>query len=415
VFNLAPSDLTNLAIAVGLGLIVGMQREWVEEEVAGARTFAIITLFGTLSAMLALEFGGWIIALAIVAVAGTLLMGNVVLLGDGETSPGMTTEVAAMAMFAVGALLPLGHTTTAIVAGGVIALLLQWKKPLHAFARKLSQGDIQAAMRLVLIGLVILPILPDRGYGPYQVINPHQIWLMVVLIVGISLAAHLAHLVLGERVGTVLAGVLGGLISSTATTVSYARQTRVQPRISGVAAVVIVIASTVVIARVLLEISIVAPELLRATAPPLVALGLIMAVLSIAAFRFMSHELGERPNRDPPSNLRAAIVFGLLYGAILFAVAAAKERFGDAGLYTVAALSGLTDMDAITLSTAHLMKSGQIGVEIGWRLIMVGAVSNLVFKAVAVAVLGSRRLTGRIAVLFGLTVGGAALLFFFWP
>jgi len=415
VLNLAPSDLTNLAIAVGLGLIVGLQREWAEEEVAGARTFAIITLFGTLTAMLALEFGGWIIALAIVSLAATLLMGNVILLSNSEPSPGMTTEVAAVAMFTVGALLPLGHTATAVVASGIIALLLQWKQPLHAFARKLSQTDIQAAMRLILIGLVILPILPDRGFGPYQVINPHQIWLMVVLIVGISLAAHLAHRVLGERVGTVLAGVLGGLISSTATTVSYARQTRTQPRISGVAAVVIVIASTVVIGRVLLEVSIVAPELLSSTAPPLIALGLFMAVISFAAFRFMSRELGERPDREPPSNLRAAIVFGLLYGAMLFAVAAAKERFGDAGLYTVAALSGLADMDAITLSTAHLMKSGRIGVEIGWRLILVGTVSNLMFKAAAVAILGSRRLTGRIAIMFGLTVGGAALLFFFWP
>jgi len=414
-FNLAPSDLTTLAIAVGLGLIVGLQREWAEEEVAGARTFAIITLFGALSAMLALEFGGWVIALAIVAVAGTMLMGNVVLLRTGYTSPGMTTEIAAVTMFTVGALLPLGHTSVAIVASGVIAILLQWKKPLHAFVRKLSQGDVQAAIRLVLIALVILPVLPDRGFGPYQVINPHQIWLMVVLIVGISLAAHLAHRVLGERVGTVLAGVLGGLISSTATTVSYARQSRVQQRLSGMAAVVIVIASTVVIARVLLEISIVAPELLRSTAPPLVILGLFMAVISFAAFRFMSHELAESPDREAPSSMRAAIVFGLLYGAVLFAVAAAKEQFGDAGLYAVAALSGLTDMDAITLSTAHMMKSGRIGAEIGWRLILVGTASNLLFKATAVAVLGSRRLTGRIALMFGLTVSGAVLLFFLWP
>jgi uncharacterized membrane protein (DUF4010 family) len=414
-FNLAPLDLTTLAIAVGLGLIVGLQREWAEEAVAGARTFAIITLFGALSAMLALEFGGWVIALAIVAVAGTLLMGNVVLLRNGHVSPGMTTEIAAVTMFTVGALLPLGHTAVAIVASGVIAILLQWKRPLHAFVRKLSQRDVQATMRLVLIALVILPILPDRGFGPYQVINPHQIWLMVVLIVGISLAAHLAHRVLGERVGTVLAGVLGGLISSTATTVSYARQSRVQPRVSGMAAIVIVIASTVVIARVLLEISIVAPELLRSTAPPLVILGLFMAVISFAAFHFMSHELAEGPDREAPSNLRAAIVFGLLYGAVLFAVAAAKERFGDAGLYAVAALSGLTDMDAITLSTAHMMKSGGIGADIGWRLILVGTASNLMFKATAVAVLGSRRLTGRIALLFGLTVSGAVLLFFLWP
>jgi uncharacterized membrane protein (DUF4010 family) len=413
--NIAPSDLTNLAIALGLGLVVGLQREWAEEEIAGARTFALITLLGALSSMLAQELGGWIVAVALVTVAAALLMGNLVQMHADQATPGMTTEVAGLAMFGVGALLPLGHTAVAVVAGGVVALLLQWKQPLHAFVRKLSQQDIQAAMRLVLIGLVILPILPDRGFGPYEVLNPYQIWLMVVLIVGISLAAHLAHLFLGEREGTVLGGVLGGLISSTATTVSYARRTRAQPQISGVAAVVIVIASTVVIGRVLLEVAVVAPDLLAATAPPLIALGLFMVVLSFGAFRFMSRELSERPDRGSPSNLRAAIVFGLLYGAILFAVAAAKEQFGDAGLYAVAAMSGLVDVDAITLSSAHMMKEGRIGVDIGWRLILVGVVSNLAFKAGAVALLGSAILRKRIALLFGLTTVGAVLLFVFWP
>lgn len=412
---LAPSDLMNLAIALGLGLVVGLQRQWVEEEIAGARTFALITLLGVLCAMVAQELGGWVVAVGLVAIASKMVMGNLIEMRSNEANPGMTTEVAALAMFVVGVLLPMGHTAVAVVAAGVVALLLQWKQPLHAFVQKLSHAEIQAAMRLVLIGLVILPILPDQGYGPYEVLNPHQIWLMVVLIVGISLVAHLAHLFLGEREGTVLGGILGGLISSTATTVSYARQTRTQPQISGVAAVVIVIASTVVIARVLLEVAVVAPELLMATAPPLIALGLLMVVLSLAAMRFMSKELAERPDRNPPSNLQAAIVFGLLYGAILFAVAAAKEQFGDAGLYAVAAMSGLVDVDAITLSTAHMMKESRIGVDIGWRLIMVGAVSNLVFKAGAVAVLGSAILRKRIALLFGLTIVGAALLFVFWP
>ena len=412
---LAPTDLTNLAIALGLGLVVGLQRQWVAKEIAGARTFALITLLGVLCAMLAQQFGGWIVAVGLLAVATLMVMGNLIEMGSDEANPGMTTEIAALAMFVVGVLLPLGHRAVAVVGAGVIALLLQWKQPLHAFVQKLSHEDVQAAMRLVLIGLVILPILPDRGYGPYEVLNPHQIWLMVVLIVGISLVAHLAHLFLGEREGTVLGGILGGLISSTATTVSYARQTRLQPQISGVAAVVIVIASTVVIARVLLEVAVVAPELLMATAPPLIALGLLMVVLSLAALRFMSRELHERPDRNPPSNLQAAIVFGLLYGAILFAVAVAKERFGDAGLYAVAAMSGLVDVDAITLSTAQMMKSGTVGSDIGWRLIMVGAVSNLAFKAGAVAVLGSAVLRKRIALLFGLTAVGAALLFVFWP
>lgn len=412
-------DLYQLAIALGLGLLVGVQRERAGEPadstIGGARTIPLITLFGALSALLARDFGGFMPAAGVVALAALLLISNVVALGREMADPGLTTEATALVMFAVGAALMLGHTQEAVAVAGSVAVLLHWKAPLHEFADNLSEEDARAAVRLVLIALVILPALPNRTYGPYDVLNPFKIWLMVVLIVGISLVAYIAFKLLGDRVGTVLGGILGGLISSTATTVSYARNSRQAPQVSALAALVIMIASTVVFLRVILEIAVVAPGALADTAPPLVVMAAFMAVICVFAFYRVSSESGESSEQQPSTSLGAAVAFGLLYAGVLFAVAAAKEHFGHAGLYTVAFLSGLTDMDAITLSSAEMINSGRVTAETGWRLILVGALSNVLFKGAAVFALGTGELKARIATLFGITLAGGVALFLLWP
>lgn len=409
------AELHQLLIALGLGLLVGMQRERARKRIAGVRTFALITVLGALSAMLAGEGDGWVLGASILALAAMLFLGQMARLQTGRATPGITTEIAALVMFAVGALLGRGFTVLGIAAAGGVAVLLQWKGTLHRLAWNIREEDARAVTRLVLIGLVILPALPNESYGPYDVINPFKIWLMVVLIVGISLSAYVASQVLGARAGTLLGGVLGGLISSTATTVSYARHARDRPETSAIAAVIIVIASTVVFGRVLFEIAVVAPGIFWQAAPPLVWMAVYMALISAVAFFFTRRQTIEVAKHAPPSNLVAAIVFGLLYAVVLFGVAVARRHFGDAGLYTVAFVSGLTDMDAITISSAQMIQAGRVSPETGWRLILVGALSNILFKAVAVAFLGSRQLAGRVAVLFALSMAGGIALIFFWP
>jgi len=406
------TDLHRLAIALGLGFLVGLQREWAAKRVAGVRTFPLITVLGALCAMLAGRFGGWEVAAGFVALAAIVVLGQRAWAGGEEDGHrGVTTEAAALVMFAVGAILMAGETAVAVAMAGAVAVLLHWKAPLHRLVREASEAEARAVMRLVVIGLVILPLLPDRSYGPYGVFNPFEIWLMVVLIVGISLAAYVAYQLLGAATGTLVAGVFGGLISSTATTVSYARRTRGEPRLAAVAAVVIMIASTIVFGRVLFEVAVVAPELLWSTAPPLLVMAGWMAVVSAAAFVVFERRGGELPEQQPPSNLLAAIVFGLLYAGVLFGVAVAREHFGEAGLYVVAALSGLTDMDAITLSSAQMMKSGRIELAEGWRLILIGTLANILFKGVVAGLLGTGRLAGYLALVFGLSVlGGLAIL-----
>jgi uncharacterized membrane protein (DUF4010 family) len=318
-------------------------------------------------------------------------------------------------MFAVGAYLVVGHKEVAIVIGGGVAVLLQSKVQMHRIARRLGDEDLKAIMQFVLLSLVILPVLPNRAYGPFAVLNPHYLWLMVCLIVGISLSGYIVYKFAGERAGIVLGGVLGGLISSTATTVGYARRSAETPQSSPGATIVVMIASTVVFVRVLLIIGLLSPTLFPIALTPMLIMLALFALLSLGIWFWARQEFSPMPVQDNPSELKAALWFGLIFAIVLFAVAAAKDRLGQGGLYFVAGLSGLTDMDAISLSTAQLVNSGRLGPNSGWRVILVAALSNLIFKASVILVLGHRQLFLRIGALYSVALTIGTLLLLFWP
>lgn len=404
-----------IALSAGLGLLVGLQREWKDKEIAGIRTFPLVTLLGTLAAIISVPESYWVVAAGLLSIAGLLLIANVAKVKAEDFDPGMTTEAAALLMFVVGAAVGYNWTGPAIVTTGIVAVLLHWKKPLHGFVDRIGEKDFKGLIHLVLIALVILPMLPNETFGPYDVLNPYKIWRMVVLIVGISMAAYVAYKVLGARVGAILGGLLGGLISSTATTVSYARQSKSDVDSSAMAALVIVIASTIVNVRVLFEIGVVAPELLRYAALPMGVMLLVMTVECLVLFVPLRKQETEPPDHDNPAQLKPAIIFGALYAVILFVVAAAKQHFGNQALYGVATISGLTDVDAITLSTAKLFGDGRVDSSTAWRVILIATMSNLVFKTGAVAFLGSRKLLVYTSVLFGIALGTGVLLLLFCP
>jgi uncharacterized membrane protein (DUF4010 family) len=270
-------------------------------------------------------------------------------------------------------------------------------------------------MQFVLIALVILPVLPNRIYGPYAVLNPREIWWMVVLIVGLSLAGYIAYKFFGEKAGLLLGGILGGVISSTATSVSYARRTARDPASSRLAAIVIMIATTVVFVRVMIEIAAVQVSFLSTAWAPLAALLCLFTAMSTILWRKDRHEQTSMPIQENPSELKAALVFGLLYAIVLLAVAAAKEHFGDRGLYVVAAVSGLTDVDAITLSTAQLVGTGRLDPDQGWRIIVIGLMSNVFFKGATIAAIGHNALLSRIIWLYGIGLVSGILLVLVWP
>lgn len=404
-----------LAIALGLGLLVGLQRQHDQSQLAGIRTFPLITLFGTLSGFLAQDFGGWILAAGIFSLAALMAVANFMRSKTPNFDIGLTTEAAALLMYVVGAYLVLGQTTVAVAVGASVAVLLHLKDTLHGIVAKIGQNDLRAIMQFVVISLVVLPVLPDRTFGPYQVLNPYNIWLMVVLIVGLGLLGYFAYKVFGQKSGTVLGGILGGLISSTATTVSYARRSKDQHASSMLAALVIFIASTVSFVRIITEVAVVAPGTLPTVAPPLAAVFLLMLVLAIVVYLMRDDSQDTMPEQDNPAQLKTALVFGAIYAIVILATAFAKDQLGSGGLYIVAIISGLTDVDAITLSTSRLMQVGELQPANGWRLILVAALSNIAFKAGLVGVLGNRSVFGKVALLFGMVLAGGLLVLWLWP
>ncbi len=248
-----PLDLyLRIGIALGIGLLVGAQREKVDKAPGGIRTFALLALFGSFSALLADEFGQWLLASAFLAVTGLIILANwLETRKDPDHGAGITSEMAALLVFGISAYLVHGEKELAVVSAGVVALLLHYKDPMHAFVGKLSEGDLKAIMRFVLISSVILPVLPNETYDPYGVLNPFKIWLMVVFIVGIGLFGYVAYKLFSAKAGTILGGVLGGMVSSTATTISAAREAKSSPSRATAAALVIMIATAVSIVRIL--------------------------------------------------------------------------------------------------------------------------------------------------------------------
>ncbi len=407
--------LKPLALALGLGLLVGLQRERINTPLAGFRTFPLITLAGALGAILAKDFGGWTVAMGFVVLGVMILVGNLAELKKPKPDTGLTTEAAMLVMYGVGAYLVVGSTTVAIILGAVVAVLLHLKPQMQSFAGKLGDEDFKAIMQFVVITMLILPLLPNEYFGPFKVLNPFKLWLMVVLIVGISLTGYIIYKFFGEKAGTLAGGILGGLISSTATTVSYARRTRENPAMAALAAVVVMVASAIVFARVLLLISTTAPKFSSQASGPLGVMFIVTLVLAGIAWSLARGEKSEMPKQSNPSEMKAALVFGALYGVVLLAAAAAKEYFGQSGLYAVAVLSGLTDMDAITLSVAEMVQQDKLDAPTGWRLILTASLANLAFKTGVVAVLGNRALLGRIGLLFGGAFLGGLAIIFLWP
>lgn len=392
-----------LGVSLGLGLLVGVQRQRADSALAGFRTFPLITILGTLCAMLADRFGAWPIGAGLLCVAIATCVGNF-MRPRSDSSPGITTEIAALVMFAVGALVWTGPRETAIGIGVVTAVLLAAKAPMHRLAARMGDQDLRAILQFALVTFVVLPVLPDRSMGPLGALNPHQVWMMVVLVVGISLAGYIGYKLVPRPGAVLVSGLLGGLVSSTATTASQSRRCRGKDEAVPAALVTIVLSASVVFVRVLVEMSVVARErFFEMSAPMMVMLGGGVAVSTAVYLRCRSR-IDEGPAPENPSEMKSALYFAGLYAVVLLAVAAARRYAGESGLYAVAALSGLTDMDAITLSTSRLVEQGGLDAAVGSRAVVIASMSNLVFKAAMVLMLGSARLFRPVAVAFGVLV-----------
>ncbi|HNO59473.1 MAG TPA: DUF4010 domain-containing protein [Plasticicumulans sp.] len=385
-----------IGLSVALGLLIGLQREATGPEFAGLRSFALTALLGTLCGLLAERFGGWVLVAGLAAITTLLVLGNVMQWRGrvDDLEPSVTTELALLLMFGLGAYLAFGAWEVAVVVAGLSVVLLHFKVELHALARRLGGEDLRAIMQFVLITFIVLPVLPNRSFGPLEVFNPFEIWLMVTLIVGISLGGYLLYKAFGGGAGVLLGGLLGGAVSSTATTLAYARRVR-DGLAAPLAAVAIALASAVMLVRVVLIVSLLAPALALALLP---AAGAMLAATLVPVawhWRRSRRQDNAMPAQKNPAELGPAMLIAALYALILFVLAAARRYLGHDALYLVSVVAGLTDVDAIVLSVTRFAAEGSLPEVLGWRLIVTAVLSNAIFKLTLAASLGGREVLLR--------------------
>lgn len=402
--------LLQFLTSLGVGLLLGLERQRQPGTQAGIRTFALVALFGTICGLLAQRLESpWVAVGGLLSVVVMLLAahrGRVEASGDA----GATTVIAGLVCFGLGVMIWFGYRSLAVSLAVVTALLLLFREELHGFSDKLSPQDMASILRFAVLTFVILPLLPDEGYGPYAGLNPYHIWLMVVLISAVSLAGYLAFRLAGPRRGVILTGLLGGLVSSTVTALVQARAARENQKLLELSQFVIVTASLAVFLRLPVLLAVAAPAMLGHLLPML-APGLIAgAVFSVRDWRHIE-ELGAVavPQLTNPANLRVALSFGVLYGAVLVLSAWLADVVGSAGLYGVAIVSGLTDVDAITLSSAQLATQGAIGGKQAATAMALAVSANLALKTALVFVAGGTSLGKRCAVPLIATLLGTLL------
>ena len=413
-------------VALASGALIGIEREQSaahekRPRLGGIRTFPLLALAGALSSLLAHAMGVWPI-LGALLVVGTFLTVSSFEEWTHDATPGVTTEVAALITFLLGviALLPdfpmgMGQRYLLIVASAAVVMaLLSFKTPLHQAISRVSADDMYATAKFVILALVVLPLLPNRTIGPLQVLNPYNIGVMVVLVAAIGFVGYLATRFAGESKGFVLTGILGGLVSSTAVTVSLAGRARTTPALSGLATVAILTASAAMFARILLIVGIVDPELLQVLFVPL---GTMAAAGGLAAWvlharRTSSGEGGESVAHRNPFEIASALKFGALYALITLGAKAAIVLLGDRGLYAASLLAGTADVDALTLSAARLHQEG-LAAATAAMAVTLATMTNTAVKAGLAAWLGGGQLGRSVGggMLMMLLVGSTTLLF----
>ncbi|RFC40133.1 MAG: Uncharacterized membrane protein, DUF4010 family [Candidatus Nitrotoga sp. CP45] len=389
-----PQFLASLAI----GLLIGLERERRPSSKAGLRTFALVALMGTLTAMLSSKIGSpWLLVTGF-CIVGVMIIAAYLTSPTEENDPGTTTVAALLLCYALGALIWYGQTTLAVMLAIITTTLLYFKPELRGITKRLTRRDLVSILQFLVLTFVILPILPNQNYGPYDTFNPHQIWMMVVLISGLSLAGYVALHWTSQRYGAPLLGLLGGLVSSTATTLVYARHGKISEVMARLSAVVILLSSQVVLMRLTVLSAVVSPNLL-AKLLPVMGLGLLFGLI-VTLFDWRKlHTSSDlpMPKTSNPTEILTALSFGLLYAVVLFFSAWISDIAGSGGLYVVALISGLTDVDAITLSSLRLFDLNKLSDDQAVTAISLAFLSNMVFKFGLVVFIGGTTLAKHVA------------------
>ena len=408
-------SLQALLITLAIGFIIGLQRtmrhyyeygDFSSQNAAGSRTFALITLGGYLSALIAQKLP-LIAALSAMGIIVLILLSYLFKVLKFHKY-GMTTQVAALIAFILGTMVQTGMQEEAIFIGVAVTVILEIKPYLQRIESQIDPAEIRATLLLLAMTFLVLPVLPDRMIGPYALINPYKTWLMAVIIAAISYIGYIAIRILGNKRGVMLTGLFGGLISSTAVSITLSKLATLKANILNNLAAGIAIACTIMYLRVLLEASLISSEVAKSVALPylLAALGGLLFVYILyrdadnASIDITKSILGKNPLQ-----LSEAIKFALLFGLIYGLITVVKSHYGTMGVYAVAALSGLGDVDAITLSLSELAKESKLPLHAAAYGIVIASVSNSLVKLAIIFYLAGRKLGLKMALYFTVTLG----------
>lgn len=388
-------------IALALGALIGIERERKKEgaEFAGVRTFILIAILGTISAYLSQDFPYfWIVSFAGLVV----LVGLSYLVTTRQNDDvGITTEIAAFLTFVLGMLCFADEgMLLAPILAIIITSLLAIKPHLHQFAHRVSEKELINTLKFLIIAFVILPLLPDEVMGPLAVFNPFQIWLMVVFISAISFTGYILMKFIGPERGLGVTGIVGGLVSSTAVATSMAARVKESGLLMKAAVFATVVASSMMFLRMLFEVSVINPALLPQLSAPMVVMGISGILLGVIVWRRAEiRQMDADLKLDNPFSLKPALIFGALFLAILFLSKIANIYLGSSGVYLASIISGVADVDAITISMA-LLAPDTISNNTAVTAITLAAISNTVFKFLITLFLGTRKFGRNIGFIF---------------
>ncbi|HSE42870.1 MAG TPA: MgtC/SapB family protein [Acidobacteriota bacterium] len=421
-------DLTiQFAVALFIGALVGIEREKKKSQdettsaFGGIRTFILIALAGAISAWLSLQLKTpWIFIFSSLLISSFILVGYIVQNRTNKAGAlGLTSETAGVIVFLLGGTTLFGYKEIAVALAIATSAVLAYKRPLHGFVGKLEESDIYAALTLLFATFIVLPVIPNKPIDPWEAINPYKMWLLVILISSLSFVGYVATKWLGEKIGASLTGLFGGMVSSTAVTLSFSKQskeTKESDRWMYVLGASLLIAWSVMFIRILIEVAVVNVSLLRSLMIPMITMALVAGIFAFIYYRKQGTKDDKREGGSVvlrnPFSLISALKFAGLFAIIMLAVKYVQQNYPGQGFYIVAALAGLTDVDAITLSMAEYAKSGGEA-KVAVQSITIAAITNTLVKCGLVFFLGGgkfKTLTAIAAAII-LAAGLAALLF----
>lgn len=403
--------IVSLLVALGSGFIVGLERERRQEHeiFAGIRTLPLVAVSGALIQ----QYFPKLLVPAFLLLMILLVIAYYVKVQTPDI--GMTTSVATLLTFIFGAMCTHSEQAMmiAVMMSILTATLLAVKDPLHQFANEIDPEEMYAILKFLVISLVIFPLLPDRSLDLLLGLNPQFVWLMVIFVSGIGFGAYILVKFFGARAGIGLSGVLGGMISSTATTVAMARKSIDDRDISPVASLAVVIACLAMFPRMVIEIIVVYPSLVKPILIPTIVMVTLGTVPAIYLLWLTTTESTPEVQQDNPFRLQPALIFGGIFAVVLLLSEYSLELYGNSGILLTAAVSGLADVDAITLSVGRLMQTNQLAEKTAARAIIIGAISNTTMKMVLTWFMGRYQLAWKVSTVLGLSMlGGLGSLFF---